>query len=167
MTAGITLTDAITALVAEKRPVGCKYHAEQQVLARFEAFSRGQFPGLDTLTEASVQAWIVAARQRDVKPDMHLYDGGVPLPYIRDILGHVDLSTTEIYARASTGPNAKPSKPSTPASSLPTWPNGTKIPSCSAGSPASNRPDYAQRPVVDTAPASGNPRALRITQRCS
>jgi integrase/recombinase XerD len=24
------------------------------------------------------------------------------LPYIRDILGHVDLSTTEIYARAST-----------------------------------------------------------------
>ena len=32
---------------------------------------------------------------------MHLYDAGVPLPYIRDILGHVDLSTTEIYARAS------------------------------------------------------------------
>jgi integrase/recombinase XerD len=26
----------------------------------------------------------------------------VPLPYIRDILGHVDLSTTDIYARAST-----------------------------------------------------------------
>jgi site-specific recombinase XerD len=33
---------------------------------------------------------------------MHLYDSGVPLPYIRDILGHADLSTTEIYARAST-----------------------------------------------------------------
>jgi site-specific recombinase XerD len=33
---------------------------------------------------------------------MHLYDAGVPLPYIRDILGHVNLSTTEIYARAST-----------------------------------------------------------------
>lgn len=33
---------------------------------------------------------------------MHLYDAGVPLPYIRDILGHVDLSTTETYARAST-----------------------------------------------------------------
>lgn len=32
---------------------------------------------------------------------MHLYESGVPLPYIRDILGHVDLSTTEIYARAS------------------------------------------------------------------
>ena len=33
---------------------------------------------------------------------MHLHDAGVPLPYIRDILGHVDLSTTDIYARAST-----------------------------------------------------------------
>jgi site-specific recombinase XerD len=33
---------------------------------------------------------------------MHLYEASVPLPYIRDILGHVDLSTTEIYARAST-----------------------------------------------------------------
>jgi integrase/recombinase XerD len=33
---------------------------------------------------------------------MHLYDAGVPLAYIRDILGHADLSTTEIYARAST-----------------------------------------------------------------
>lgn len=68
MSAGITLSDAITALVAEKRAVGCKYHAEQQVLARFEAFSRSEFPGLDTLTEASVQAWIGAARRRGVKP---------------------------------------------------------------------------------------------------
>jgi site-specific recombinase XerD len=33
---------------------------------------------------------------------MHLYEAGVPLPCIRDILGHVELSTTEIYARAST-----------------------------------------------------------------
>jgi site-specific recombinase XerD len=33
---------------------------------------------------------------------MHLYEAGVPLPYVRDILGHVDPSTTEIYARAST-----------------------------------------------------------------
>lgn len=33
---------------------------------------------------------------------MHLYEAGVPLPYIRDLLGHVELSTTETYARAST-----------------------------------------------------------------
>ena len=38
------------------------------MLARFEAFSRREFPGLDTLTEASVQAWIAAARRRAVKP---------------------------------------------------------------------------------------------------
>ena len=68
MSAAITLSEAITALVAEKRAVGYKYHAEQQVLARFEAFSRDKFPGLDTLTEASVQAWIVAARRRGVTP---------------------------------------------------------------------------------------------------
>jgi integrase len=68
MSAGITLSGAITALVAEKRAVGYKYHAEQQVLARFEAFSRSEFPGLDTLTEASVQAWISAARRQGVKP---------------------------------------------------------------------------------------------------
>jgi integrase/recombinase XerD len=68
VSAGITLTEAITALVAEKRAVGYKYHAEAQVLARFEAFCRREFPGLDTLTEASVQAWIAAARRRDVRP---------------------------------------------------------------------------------------------------
>jgi len=30
---------------------------------------------------------------------MHLYQAGVNLIYIRDILGHVDLATTDIYAR--------------------------------------------------------------------
>ena len=68
MSADVTLSEAITALVAEKRAVGYKYDAEARVLARFEAFHRSEFPGLDTLTEASVQAWIAAARRRDVKP---------------------------------------------------------------------------------------------------
>jgi len=31
---------------------------------------------------------------------MHLYQSGVNLVYIRDILGHVDISTTDIYVRA-------------------------------------------------------------------
>ena len=68
MSAAITLADAIAALVGEKRAIGYKYHAEARVLARFEAFTRREFPGLDTLTEASVQAWITAARGRGVKP---------------------------------------------------------------------------------------------------
>jgi len=68
MSAGLTLSEAITALVVEKRAVGYNYDAEAWVLARFEAFNRRDFPGLGTLTEASVQAWIVAARQRGVTP---------------------------------------------------------------------------------------------------
>ena len=68
MSAGITLSEAIMALVAEKRAVGYKYHAEAQVLGRFEAFSHCRFPGLEALTEASVQAWIAAAGGRDVTP---------------------------------------------------------------------------------------------------
>jgi len=33
---------------------------------------------------------------------MHLYQAGVNLIYIRDFLGHVDISSTDIYARADT-----------------------------------------------------------------
>ena len=32
---------------------------------------------------------------------MHLLEAGVNIIYIRDILGHVDVSTTEVYARAN------------------------------------------------------------------
>ncbi|MBO3752778.1 tyrosine-type recombinase/integrase [Streptosporangiaceae bacterium NEAU-GS5] len=55
---------------------------------------------------------------------MHLYEAGVPLPYIRDILGHVDLSTTEIYARASTEAKRKALEATYPGmvtSDLPEW----------------------------------------------
>ncbi|HEY6424629.1 MAG TPA: tyrosine-type recombinase/integrase [Pseudonocardiaceae bacterium] len=68
MSAGVTLSEAITALVSEKRALGYKYDAEARVLARFEAFHRREFAGLDTLTETSVTAWIAAARDRNVRP---------------------------------------------------------------------------------------------------
>ncbi|MEW5954026.1 MAG: tyrosine-type recombinase/integrase [Bacillota bacterium] len=32
---------------------------------------------------------------------MHLIEAGVNLIYIRDLLGHVNVTTTEIYARAN------------------------------------------------------------------
>jgi integrase/recombinase XerD len=64
----MSLAGAITALTAEKRAVGCKYDAEERVLARFEAFCRAEFPGLDTVTRASAEAWITAARRRGVRP---------------------------------------------------------------------------------------------------
>ena len=63
----ITMADAITALVAEKRAVGYKYAAEERVLARFAAFCCAEFPGLDAPSQASVEAWVAAARQRGVK----------------------------------------------------------------------------------------------------
>jgi integrase/recombinase XerD len=68
MTAEIVLGDVIAALVAQKRAVGYKYVSEERVLARFEAFCRGEFPGLSTVTQASVEAWVASARRRAVKP---------------------------------------------------------------------------------------------------
>jgi hypothetical protein len=64
----VKLADAITALVAEKRAVGYKYAAEQQMLARFAAFCRSVFRGPGAPTQASVEAWIAAARRRAVAP---------------------------------------------------------------------------------------------------
>jgi site-specific recombinase XerD len=56
---------------------------------------------------------------------MHLLQSGVNLVYIRDLLGHADVSTTEVYARADEHfkrkalEQAYPSP--TPASDGPTW----------------------------------------------
>ncbi len=68
MTCAITLADAIAALVAQKRAVGYKYDTEARVLARFEAFCRVEFPGLGTVSQAWVEAWVASARRREVRP---------------------------------------------------------------------------------------------------
>ena len=68
MSPAITMTEAITALVTEKRATGYKYHAEARVLTRFAAFSASEFPGQQAPTRASVEAWIAAARRRGVTP---------------------------------------------------------------------------------------------------
>jgi integrase/recombinase XerD len=64
----MNLAGAITALAAEKRAVGYKYDTEERILTRFEAFCRAGFPGLDTVTRASAEAWITAGRRRGVRP---------------------------------------------------------------------------------------------------
>jgi integrase/recombinase XerD len=64
----ITLVDAIRGLVAEKRALGYRYVSEERALARFEVFCAGAFPGLETVTRASVEAWIATARRRAVTP---------------------------------------------------------------------------------------------------
>ena len=68
MSAAVTLADAISGLVSEKRAVGYRYVCEERALARFEAFCASEFPGLATVTRVSVEAWIAAARRRAVKP---------------------------------------------------------------------------------------------------
>ena len=45
MSAEIKLAGAITGLVGEKRALGYKYACEERVLARFEVFCAGEFPG--------------------------------------------------------------------------------------------------------------------------
>jgi site-specific recombinase XerD len=68
MSSGISMSDAITALVAEKHAVGCKYAAEERVLARFAAFCRSQSPELRAPDQVAVEAWLSAARRRGVTP---------------------------------------------------------------------------------------------------
>lgn len=68
MSSVITLAGAIAGLVAEKRAVGYKYVSEERALARYAAFCASEFPGLETVTRASVQAWIACARDRAVTP---------------------------------------------------------------------------------------------------
>src|SRR5438552_1330909 len=46
MSPDITMADAITSLVVQKRAVGYKYAAEARVLARFAVFCHSEFPAL-------------------------------------------------------------------------------------------------------------------------
>jgi integrase len=68
MSARIELAGAITGLIAEKRALGYKYVCEERVLARFDAFCASTLPGLDTVTRASVEAWVACARRRAASP---------------------------------------------------------------------------------------------------
>ncbi|WP_304620853.1 tyrosine-type recombinase/integrase [Mycolicibacterium xanthum] len=61
---------------------------------------------------------------------MHLIQAGVNLIYIRDLLGHADVSTTEIYARADAETKRKAIvsayEPLTP-DALPDWTTDTPL----------------------------------------
>ena len=50
--------------------------------------------GVNDLTEKITPHWLRHSKA------MHLLQAGVNLVYIRDLLGHADITTTEIYARA-------------------------------------------------------------------
>lgn len=55
---------------------------------------------------------------------MHMLQAGVPLIYIRDFLGHAEISTTEVYARCDSSQKRKAIEaayPNIQVSSLPSW----------------------------------------------
>ena len=84
-----------------RRPPAVHQPASQQTQPRRHRLDHRQIPGPRPATRHS-PAPTSARTPYATRKAMHLYEAGVPLPYIRDILGHVDLATTEIYARAST-----------------------------------------------------------------
>lgn len=55
---------------------------------------------------------------------MHMLQAGVPLIYIRDFLGHTEISTTEVYARCDSSQKRKAIEaayPNIQVSALPSW----------------------------------------------
>ena len=69
MSADITLTDAITALVAEKRAVGLQIRRRGAGAGPVRGvLPPASSPGWQAPTQASVEAWIAAARRRGVTP---------------------------------------------------------------------------------------------------
>jgi site-specific recombinase XerD len=61
---------------------------------------------------------------------MHLLQAGIPLVIIRDFLGHADVTTTEIYARADLDMKRRAlEKIETPVAprSLPSWHDDSEL----------------------------------------
>jgi site-specific recombinase XerD len=63
---------------------------------------------------------------------MHMLQAGVPLVIIRDILGHVDVKTTEVYARADLEMKRRAlektaNSSNAPATPTPTWRNDREL----------------------------------------
>ncbi|WP_190814782.1 tyrosine-type recombinase/integrase [Saccharopolyspora pogona] len=113
MSPAITMTEAITALVTEKRATGYKYHSEERVLTRFAAFAAARFPGQQAPTRASVEAWIAAARRRGVAPaTLH----GLAAP-VRELARWLGRRGVAAYVRP---PGHCPAPPATSRTSTPT-----------------------------------------------
>ncbi|NSW92739.1 MAG: site-specific integrase [Firmicutes bacterium] len=72
-----------------------------------------------------------ALMPKDISPhsfrhskSMHMLQAGVPLIYIRDFLGHAEISTTEVYARCDSSQKRKAIEaayPNIQVSALPSW----------------------------------------------
>ena len=100
---------------------------------------------------------------------MHLIQAGVNLIYIRDLLGHADVSTTEIYARADAETKRKAIEnayqPLTP-DALPDWTLDPSLIGWLDSLGRCRRRSEIRRTTKrsSAAPSSGNATAGRITQ---
>ena len=100
--------EIIDRIVANRSAGRSLRHPRTGKLADFLLTHQGRRVSADTLreelqrpaAEAGLDG-VVPHQLRHIVPATG-YEGGVPLPYIRDILEHIELATTEIYARAST-----------------------------------------------------------------
>lgn len=91
------------------------------ILQKYAAIASEQCPGIPKSLTAHVMRHSKA---------MHLYQSGVNLVYIRDILGHTDISTTDIYARADTESKRKALEnayPDITPGGLPEWNRDTNL----------------------------------------
>src|SRR6476646_1161280 len=98
---------------------------------------------------------------------MHLIQAGINMIYIRDLLGHADIATTEIYARGDAETKRKAIEnayqPLTP-DTLPDWTSDASLIGWRlAGQMTPTRPDYADADTTNTAPTSGNTPTGHIT----
>jgi hypothetical protein len=98
---------------------------------------------------------------------MHLLKAGVNVIYNRDLLGHADVSTTEIYARADPETKRKAIENAyeslTPPSPCPAG-QPTKISSNGSTTSADNRPGYVAGTGFSARPSKENTPAGHITQ---
>lgn len=85
------------------------------ILEKYVGKARGQSPSLDRR---------VTPHMLRHSKGMHLLQSGIPLETIRDFLGHVDTTTTQVYARANLEMKRKALEKltdSSPVSTLPSW----------------------------------------------
>ena len=150
-----------------RRPPGVLQPAPSQTQPRRDRLDPSQIPGPGSRS---------GARQRPPQPTRPAAQPGhAPLRQRRSAALHPrhprprrPVHHRDLRARLHRGQTQSPRSRLRPTSSPPTWPNGTRTPSCSTGSPASDRVRVMRsvRPPPRP-PTSGNRRALRITQRCS
>ena len=98
---------------------------------------------------------------------MHLLQAEVNLIYIRDLLGHADISTTEIYARADPDTKRKAIEnayESLTPEPLPNWTADRDLLEWLDQICRVTRPDYVAGTEARTGPSKENTPAGHITQ---